>query len=236
MESPEYLLQKMDPGVVMLDREGRIRQLNPAARRLLQRDHPTLEGRSVVELHPEPSRRKIAWLLQEAASGDVPVPVTMTINTPERPLLLSISRLEDAGGPGMAGFCLLLYDYRGLHALPPVPVETERRLAKLPVLLQGGTALLDPAEVVHLQAEGHYARLFTARESFLCPLSLAQLERRLEPQQFLRIHRRHFIAIAHAARLERQDGRPWVVMATFPATRLPIGRSRAPAVAARLGG
>jgi PAS domain S-box-containing protein len=236
MESLEYLLQKMDPGVVMLDREGRIRQLNPAARQLLQRNHPPLEGRSVVELHPEPSRRKIAWLLQEAATGDAPVPVTMTINTPERPLLLSISRLEDAGGPGITGFCLLLYDYRGLHALPPAPTDAERRLAKLPVLLQGGTALLDPAEVVHLQADGHYARLFTARDAFLCPLSLAELERRLDPQQFLRIHRRHLIAIAHAARLERQDGRPWVVMATFPASRLPIGRSRSAAVAARLGG
>ena len=104
------------------------------------------------------------------------------------------------------------------------------------MLLQGGTALLDPAEVVHLQADGHYARLFTARDAFLCPLSLAELERRLDPQQFLRIHRRHLIAIAHAARLERQDGRPWVVMATFPASRLPIGRSRSAAVAARLGG
>ncbi len=163
MESLEYLLQKMDPGVVMLDREGRIRQLNPAARQLLQRYHPALEGRAVVDLHPEPSRRKIAWLLQ------------------------------------------------------------------------GGTALVDPAEVVHLQAEGHYARPYTARESFLCHLSLAQLERRLDPEQFLRIHRRHLIAVAHAARLERQEGRPSVVMATFPASRLPIGRSRAAAVAARLG-
>lgn len=236
MESLEYLLQKMDPGVVMLDREGRIRQLNPAARQLLQRYHPALEGRAVVELHPEPSRRKIAWLLQEAAAGDTPVPVTMTINTPDRPLLLSISRLESSDGAGeaAAGFCLLLYDYRGLNALPQAAAE-EGRLAKLPVLLQGGTALVDPAEVVHLQAEGHYARLYTARESFLCHLSLAQLERRLDPEQFLRIHRRHLIAVAHAARLERQEGRPSVVMATFPASRLPIGRSRAAAVAARLG-
>ena len=236
MESLEYLLQKMDPGVVMLDREGRIRQLNPAARQLLQRYHPALEGRAVVDLHPEPSRRKIAWLLQEAAAGDTPVPVTMTINTPDRPLLLSISRLESSDGAGeaAAGFCLLLYDYRGLTALPQAAAE-EGRLAKLPVLLQGGTALVDPAEVVHLQAEGHYARLYTARESFLCHLSLAQLERRLDPEQFLRIHRRHLIAVAQAARLERQEGRPSVVMATYPASRLPIGRSRAAAVAARLG-
>lgn len=249
MESLEYLLQKMDPGVVVLDREGRIRRLNPAARRLLERYHPVLEGRSVVELHPEPSRRKIAWLLQEAAAGETPVPVTMTINTPERPLLLCVSRLDGAGpgtegkgGAAMesgseaqnAGFCLLLYDCRNLNALPP-PAEEGRRLAKLPVLLKGGTALVDPGEVVYLQAEGHYARLFTARESFLCHLSLALLERRLDPEQFLRIHRRHLIAVAHAARLERRDGRPWVVMATFPASRLPIGRSKAAAVAARLG-
>ena len=130
-------------------------------------------GRAVVDLHPEPSRRKIAWLLQEAAAGDTPVPVTMTINTPDRPLLLSISRLESSDGAGeaAAGFCLLLYDYRGLTALPQAVAE-EGRLAKLPVLLQGGTALVDPAEVVH-QGEGEAASLQDIRE-ILSPFQLVR--------------------------------------------------------------
>ncbi|HET7776571.1 MAG TPA: LytTR family transcriptional regulator DNA-binding domain-containing protein [Azospira sp.] len=236
MESLEYQLQKMEPGVVVLDREGIIRAANPLARRILENYHPQVIGRAVVDLHPEPSRRKIAWLLQEAAQSDAGTlaPVTMTINTPDRALLLSISRLEDP--QGAAGFCLLFYDLKGLSAaVSQAPRSAARRLAKLPVDLGGGTALVDPAEVVHLQAEGHYARLFTARDSFLCHLSLAQLEARLDGEHFLRVHRSHLIAITYAARLEKEDGRQWVVMATFPSSRIPIGRSRAAAVAARLG-
>ena len=243
--SLEYQLQKMEPGVVILDGAGRIRSANPLARRVLGGYQRELIGCSVVELHPEPSRRRIAWLLQEAAQGESAAP--MTIAMPAHALMLKITRLE--GAAGRAGFCLLFYDLGEMGEMAEMGAPGKmgrgagrqperhrgRHLAKIPVLQQGGTTLLDPAEVVRLQAEGHYARLFTARESFLCHLSLAELERRLDGERFLRVHRSHLIALAYAERLEREASRQWVVMATFPPSRIAIGRSRAAAVGERLG-
>jgi len=237
MESLSYQLQKKPAGVVMLDPRGYIQSASPLARQVLERYHPEILGRSVVELHPPPARPKLAWLLQEAASSDVvnPTPVSMTIHTPDQPLLLSLTRLE--GPLGTSGFCLLFYDLQALDAPAEDegPVPGAGRLIKIPVQAGRGTMLVAPEEVVHLQAEGHYARLFTAAGSHLSHLSLAQLEQRLDGRQFLRIHRRHLIAIAHAAGLEKEGGRQWVVMATTPGCRLPIGRRRAAAVALRLG-
>ena len=54
-------------------------------------------------------------------------------------------------------------------------------------------------------------------------------------RRFLRVHRSHLIALAYAERLEREASRQWVVMATFPPSRIAIGRSRAAAVGERLG-
>ncbi|QWT47260.1 PAS domain-containing transcriptional regulator [Azospira inquinata] len=236
MESLEYQLQKAEPGVVILDRQGRIRSANPLAVQVLGHYHRDWIGRPVTEFHPEPARRKIAWLLQEAAAqapGDAS-PLAMMINVPDRPLLIKLTALSDR--QGLEGFCLFFYDLprAGRQALP-APVSGLRPLAKLPVLQGGATVLLDLEEAVHLQAEGHYARIFTARDSFLCHLSLAALERRLAEGAFLRVHRSHIIAMAYAARLEKEGDRQWVVMATFPASRVPISRGRTAAVAERLG-
>lgn len=47
--------------------------------------------------------------------------------------------------------------------------------------------------IVRFQAEGDYVRIHTGSAQYLFPDSLAALERRLDPQDFMRIHRGHIV-------------------------------------------
>ena len=58
------------------------------------------------------------------------------------------------------------------------------------------------APVVWIQAESNYVRFHLAGASYLARMSLTELESRLDPQRFVRIHRSAIVNADRIARLE----------------------------------
>ncbi len=61
--------------------------------------------------------------------------------------------------------------------------------------------LLDAGEVQWISSAGNYVEFHTGRECHRVRGSLTELEHRLDPGRFLRIHRRHIVQIASVRRL-----------------------------------
>ena len=106
---------------------------------------------------------------------------------------------------------------------------------KLPVDSAGDIAFLDPGRVRFFQAEGNYALAFTEASHHLANLSLAELERRLGDQGFVRSHRSYLVNRAHVTTLKTLDGQTYLVMDTQQADRIPVSRRNLEAVRAALG-
>jgi PAS domain S-box-containing protein len=106
---------------------------------------------------------------------------------------------------------------------------------KLPVDSGGDIAFLDPDRVRFFQAEGNYALAFTETGHHLANLSLAELERRLSGQGFVRSHRSYLVNLAHIASLKALDGQTYLIMATEQADRVPVSRRNLETVRAALG-
>ncbi|GIK87492.1 MAG: hypothetical protein BroJett026_29730 [Betaproteobacteria bacterium] len=51
------------------------------------------------------------------------------------------------------------------------------------------------AELVRIDAEGNYVRLWTAERSWLHKATLTWITARLDPQEFLRVHRSHTVRL-----------------------------------------
>jgi two-component system LytT family response regulator len=60
-------------------------------------------------------------------------------------------------------------------------------------------------QVLWIEADRDYAKLHTATEWYLCNLSLAHLERRLDPSKFVRVHRSSIVARRSVKQL-KSDG------------------------------
>lgn len=62
------------------------------------------------------------------------------------------------------------------------------------------------ADVVWIKAEDDYARIHTAGRSFLVSRTLKELERRLDPDRFVRIHRSAIVQTAHIREVVAEGG------------------------------
>jgi len=240
-----YLLERFDIGLVHLDRELRVIGMNDFARRSLPVEEKLPFGRLVTGLHPEGSRAKVEFLIGQA---ECPVsnapPMTMIINIPERMLLVKVSKIGDERGATI-GYTLAFHDITEVISQvrdrklarggPEEPVPSKRLLRKIPTTRQGRIVLIDVAEVSFIRSEGHYTWVHTASGSQFCNLNIGDLESRLDPEQFLRIHRSYIINLSQVNEILRDDGRMSLRMAGPEPVEIPVSRTSMSALLDQLG-
>lgn len=90
-------------------------------------------------------------------------------------------------------------------APPRIPVS-EPDPDQIPVELGGVTRFVAVDDITHVEAQGDYARLHTDKGSHLVRIPLSTLEERWRSRNFVRIHRRHLVALRHIAELRLDAG------------------------------
>lgn len=229
MSQQQYILNRLPIGLVTMDCDYRVTSFSETASAILgsERLRENL-GKTIQSMHHENSRSKIEWLLQQSRSEKTAGYASMLINVPDMILQLRISQLHDANG--ISGYCLILYDITELTSPPPPQGQTQeetaavRRLLKIPVSMHGRIALLDIEDVTSLRAEGHYTQVSSAGVQYFCSMSLNQLESRLPPERFQRVHRSYIINIAHATAVVRDSEQFVIIMAGNVEGKIPVSR------------
>jgi len=234
--SPLYLLERFDVGIVHLDAERRVLGMNDFARRVLPVDQKQPFDRMVLSFHPERSQPKVEFLLDQAAQCPVsnPPPMTMIINIPERVLLIKVTRIAD-GRSQPSGYVLVFYDITDLVTSDDTArPSARRRLQKIPTVMQQRIVLVDTEDVLCIQSEGHYTHVCTLQGRQFCNLNIGDLEARLDPEQFMRVHRGHIVNLQAVRQLRREDGR--LLLELHPdLPPVPVARTSAAALLERLG-
>ncbi len=95
----------------------------------------------------------------------------------------------------------------------PPPSPALRSDQQIPVELGGVTRFLDRAEITHVEAQGDYARLYTAEGSHLVRVPLSTLEADWAEAGFLRVHRSVLVSLGHVREVRMDQGRCSVVVA-----------------------
>jgi len=236
----QHKLQQFDPGIVWLDDRNIIVGMNSVAAEVLGDRSGQLIGEEVLSIHPERSREKVRFLLEQAnCPVDSPPPVAMMINIPERVLLIKVSKMSGREGP--IGACMVFYDVTELAAEPPVPEAAETgtgfSLFKLPVYKHKQVLLVDVEELACIKADGHYSTLYAARETYLCNLSVSDLEAKIRLDHFVRVHRSYIVNMRFAKSFEKLDEhRCFLVMDHGDeGLRVPISRPNVAKIKAMLG-
>ena len=235
----DYALQNMDVGLVLLDGARRVLALNPAAVRLLGERAAGLVGAYLHDLHPPSHRAKVELLLAAASDPAAPASAcSMMVALPGRVLVVKATALAPAApaakGSAVTALMLMEGGRQGAAEVQIAASQPPEPLVKLPVEKGQGIVLLDPADAVYLQADGHYTTVHTADGAFFCGLPLSELEARLDARSFVRTHRGYIVNLRHARAVERQDGRAAFIMAAPGAPRVPVSRNRADALKKRL--
>jgi LytTR family transcriptional regulator, CO-responsive transcriptional regulator RcoM len=236
--SPLYLLERFEVGLVQLDSERRVVGMNDYARRVLPVEAMQPFDRMVLSFHPERSQPKVEFLLDTARQCPVanPPPMTMIINIPERVLLIKVSRLGGAQGED-AGYVLVFHDITDFVAADSptqAPAGTQRRLAKIPTVAEQTIVFVDAEDILGIESSGHYTRVITAGANRFCNLGIGDIEARLDPEHFLRVHRSYLVNLRAVSQLLREDGRIALRLDGHDGT-IPVSRASTAMVLQRLG-
>jgi len=82
------------------------------------------------------------------------------------------------------------------------------------ILVKSGrsTVVVSAEDVSHIEADGRYVRLHAGDRTHLARYTLAELEARLDPTQFVRVHRSTVVRVDRIRRLRTEDYRDYDVV------------------------
>ena len=244
-----YLFERFEVGVVHLDSKRRVLAMNDFARRVLPVHEKQPFDALVTAFHPPRSAAKVSFLLDQASACPVAAatPMTMIINIPEQVLLIKVTRLAGEDG-NTTGFVLVFYDVTPLvvqsevqlpaaGAVAPAAGDAseKRRLVRIPLVANHRVAFVDTAQVLFLESQAHYTRVLTTSGFQFCNLSIGDLEARLDPQRFVRVHRCFIVNLDAVLELGRLDGKVQLRMRGEPETWVPVSRSEVTRLRGLLG-
>jgi hypothetical protein len=224
-----YLFEKFDVGVIHLDAQRNVLAMNDFARQVLPVDEKQPFGALVTSFHPPRSQPKVNFLLDEASRCPMSnaVPMTMIINIPEQVLLIKVSRLGNEHNE-TTGFVLVFFDVTqvvsqadaGLDLAPP-----NMRLSRIPMVANQKVSFVDTQDVLCLESQAHYTRVLTAEGFHFCNLSIGDLELRLDPAQFQRVHRRFIVNLKAVQELGREGTKTHLVLKGKKNQPIPVSRT-----------
>jgi NO-binding membrane sensor protein with MHYT domain len=119
-----------------------------------------------------------------------------------------------------------------VHA--PVNGEAVNGRARIPAQSGGATILLDPAAICAVRADGRYTHLQDGAREYFCNLSITELESRLDPERFFRVHRSHIVQIRHVKSIRRKGDGAIVAVGDKSEVVIPVSRAALPKLKARL--
>lgn len=114
--------------------------------------------------------------------------------------------------------------------------ETGARIERIPVEKAGKKLLLQVEDIYYIMAKDDYSYMHTDGERYLSTISLAQLERKLEPSGFWRVHRRYLVNLSKVREVvPMYGGTLLLTLADAAATQVPVSRRRVPSLKRVLG-
>jgi two-component system response regulator LytT len=101
---------------------------------------------------------------------------------------------------------------------------------------KGGKKLLIPADKIHfIMAKDDYSYLHTDTDRYLSTVSLAQLEAKLEPYGFFRVHRRYLVNLACVSEVDPVSGGTLMLSLNGEDEQIPVSRRRVASLKKALG-
>lgn len=234
-----YLFEKFDVGVIHLDAQRKVLAMNDFARRVLPVGEKQPFDKLVTSFHPARSQPKVNFLLDEASGCPMAnaAPMTMIINIPEQVLLIKVSRLGDALGE-TTGFVLVFYDVTQVvsQERPPAdPPTPNMRLSRIPMVAHQQVSFVDTRDVLSLESQAHYTRILTRDGYHFCNLSIGDLELRLDPAQFMRVHRCFIVNLDAVQSLGREGSKTHILLKGKNTQAVPVSRGEVARLREALG-
>jgi NO-binding membrane sensor protein with MHYT domain len=105
----------------------------------------------------------------------------------------------------------------------------------LPVVHDGANRFIAVRDLVAVRANAHYTYLFDGEAQHFCPLSIGEVQSRLDAAHFVRVHRSHIVNLERVVGLKRSGDHGVIELDGDDPYTVPVSRSRYGGVKSQLG-
>ncbi len=222
MDDLVSLLNTLEPGIVIFDKDYRIRHINRVVLVLFSEFSSTeIFDKSLVDLHQKSSSEKITRMLDLLTTSKRQVPFSIKILSKDQDSRYLFMKLISLLSPGMEDFlcCALMYDITAFIS------DKTTHLLKIPIGIKNEIKLIDLKDVVFIAADNVYSRVHTEKLDYFSGLSLGILQDRLPRKYFFRIHRSYIINLTKVTEVFKERGAVYVRLQGID-ERLPVSRNK----------
>jgi diguanylate cyclase len=180
-----------------------------------------ISGIFLLLLLPETSRSSAPprAAAESVMPASAPAPVLIA-SLPSEPAIVGADNLEFGRGT---------FSPLGGVGGPP------RKFARqLPIERDGGTHFVAVDQIVAVHANAHYTYVFDGGDKLFCPLSIGEVESRLDGGRFVRVHRSHIVNIDRVVGYKRSGDNELVEMSAVQHYLVPVSRSRVASLKSRV--
>ncbi|MDR1014793.1 MAG: LytTR family DNA-binding domain-containing protein [Coriobacteriales bacterium] len=111
----------------------------------------------------------------------------------------------------------------------------DQQAERIPVEKSGKKLLVSTDKIHYIMAKDDYSYLHTEMDRYLSTVSLAQLETRLEPCGFFRVHRRYLVNLACVEEVTPVSGGTLLLTLSGEEESIPVSRRRVASLKKALG-
>lgn len=104
------------------------------------------------------------------------------------------------------------------------PEIKPRKLRMIPCCQANRVVMVDLDQTVRLESNDHYIWVITKTDKYLSNLSLSELEIRLDPEQFLRVHRCHIVHLKYIQEVTRNGEKLMLILEGRDRSEIPVSR------------
>jgi NO-binding membrane sensor protein with MHYT domain len=139
-------------------------------------------------------------------------------------------------GPAIVGADNFEFGRGTFSPLGGVGAPPRKFARQLPIERDGGTHFVAVDQIVAVHANAHYTYVFDGGDKLFCPLSIGEVESRLDGGRFVRVHRSHIVNIDRVVGYKRSGDNELVEMAAIEHYLVPVSRSRVASLKSRVAG
>jgi DNA-binding LytR/AlgR family response regulator len=225
------LLNTLEPGIVIFDKAYKIHYINRIVLILFSEVSPSeIFGKSLLNLHHKDAAGKITRMLDLLSTSKHQIPFSIKILSKDNRDKYLFMKLISLLSPNLneSLFCVLLYD------ITPYISDKTTHLLKIPVGIKNEIKLIDLKNVVFIEADNVYSRVYTDTGRYFSGLSLGMIHDRLPRKYFHRIHRSYVINLTKINKVWKDRGAVYVSLQGVD-EKLPVSRNQSKEFLKRLG-
>ena len=219
----EFNLKDIEPGVVVFSKESyRVTFINNVfLTQFSEFSKKEIFEKDILSIHKPRSIKKIEKIIDLLESTEKTSPILLKkydLSGSDRYLLIKLIKLL-SDNEGEYFYCLLTFD------ITEYMLDNKRAINYLPIQQKNEIKLLLVEDIIYIQADNVYSTVFTENKKFLTYFSIGYLEKKLNKNNFFRIHRSYIINITYIEKIIKEKNL-YVTQMKFYNTKLPVSRSK----------